>query len=140
MRTFICLQPIPTFSAPHLDVDFSPLILNTRLRYIKLFVFLKTNKILQVIISVYLYFYVRSKRAGRNTKKKQLFLRKNSIQTTFLILGTAAYGFPCKFYRNLPLTIKIMIIFYRVVIVNICENFSTFVFLVVKNIFTMKSV
>ncbi len=66
MRTFICLQPIPTFSAPHLDFDFSPLILNPRLRYIKLFVFLKTNKILQVIISVYLYFYVRSKRAGRN--------------------------------------------------------------------------
>jgi len=35
---------------------FSPLILNPRLRYIKLFVFLKTNKILQVIILVYLYF------------------------------------------------------------------------------------
>ena len=54
-RAFIYLQPIPTFSLPHLDYDFSPLILNPRLCYINLSVCLKTNKILQVITEVYLY-------------------------------------------------------------------------------------
>ncbi len=49
-------SPYQPFLLPILDFDFSPLILNPRLHYIKLFVFLKTNKILQVVISVYVYF------------------------------------------------------------------------------------